>query len=741
MPPLATNFKSEATPVVCGLQLSTESKNGNIDLLNRYLSLRWRTESLIEELEPEDLVVQSMPDASPAKWHLAHTTWFFETFLLQEHLPGYPIFHPDFGFLFNSYYETIGPRHPRPQRGLLTRPTLQEVITYRQHVDMYMQTLLRTELSASLMHLVLLGFAHEEQHQELMLMDLLHLFSHSRLKPALDASWPQLARGRVGQFRALGSGVTEVGTSSTSAEFFFDNEGPVHKVWLTDVEISDRLVTNGEWLSFMEAGGYTNSSYWLSDGWAIAQESQWTAPLYWEWTEAGWHEMTLGGSMAVDPTAPVVHVSYYEAAAFANWASARLPTEAEWEAAARQRILEQQDDSAWQWTQSAYLPYPGFKSASGAVGEYNGKFMVNQMVLRGGSNATTPGHSRASYRNFFKPEQRWMFSGVRLARDVFRKRSPREEFELDVYAGLSARQKSLSPKYFYDAIGSDLFEAICRTEEYYPTRMETALLRDIVTDLALMIPAGSVLVEFGSGASNKTKLLLDAAPRIVAYVPIDISEDALGSAVQRLERSYSSLHISPLVGDFTTALELPAAVAGMPKVGFFPGSTIGNFTPFEAEQFLRSARRMLGPDAILILGADQVKDEDTLLAAYDDEQGVTAQFNKNLLTRMNRELGTDFVVDMFDHEARWNSALNRIEMHLVSLIDQTVSMGPHKFLFKLGESIHTENSHKFTPDSLSALAHASGWEMSALSVSEAPRFAITVLRTPKIDTTENKFLS
>lgn len=741
MPPLATNFKSEAPAVVCGLQLSIESKSGNIDLLNRFLSLRWRTESLIEDLESEDLVVQSMPDASPAKWHLAHTTWFFETFLLQEHLPGYQAFHPDFGFLFNSYYEAVGPRHPRPQRGLLTRPTLKEIVAYRCHVDMYMQALLRTELSASLMQLVLLGFAHEEQHQELLLMDLLHLFSHSKLKPALDASWPQLTGGRVGKFKPVGSGVTEIGTSAASSEFYFDNEGPVHKVWLTEVEISDRLVTNGEWLEFMEAGGYTNSAYWLSDGWAVAQDAQWTSPLYWELTEAGWHQMTLAGSVAVDPDAPVVHVSYYEAVAFANWTSARLPTEAEWEAAARQRILEQQDDSAWQWTQSAYLPYPGFKSAIGAVGEYNGKFMVNQMVLRGGSNATPPGHSRASYRNFFKPEQRWMFSGVRLARDVVRKRSPREEFELDVLAGLSASQKTLSPKYFYDAVGSELFEAICLTKEYYPTRTETALLRDIAADLAAFIPPGSVLVEFGSGASDKTRMLLDAAPKIVAYVPIDISEDALEKAVERLERSYSSLQIHPLAGDFTEALVLPAAVSGMPKVGFFPGSTIGNFTPAEAEAFLGSVRRLLGPDAILILGADQVKDEATLLAAYDDEEGVTAKFNKNLLTRMNRELGANFDVDMFDHEARWNTPLNRIEMHLVSLIDQDVKIGEREFSFKQGESLHSENSHKFTPASLFELAKVSGWELGALWVSEEPRFAITALRTMHPDFARDSFTS
>jgi dimethylhistidine N-methyltransferase len=293
-----------------------------------------------------------------------------------------------------------------------------------------------------------------------------------------------------------------------------------------------------------------------------------------------------------------------------------------------------------------------------------------------------------------------------------------------VIAGLSARQKALSPKYFYDAAGSQLFEDICLTPEYYPTRTETALLKRIAGDIALSIPEGAVLVEFGSGASDKTRLLLDAAPQIAAYVPIDISEDALVKAAERLQAHYPALLVEPLAGDFTAQLTLPAAVSGRPKVGFFPGSTIGNFLPEQAVEFLQSVRRLLGPDAMLIVGADVVKDEATLLAAYDDAAGVTAEFNKNLLVRINRELGGDFGLDAFEHEARWNAGLERIEMHLVSRADQIVNAAGHAFAFKAGESLHTENSHKFTATTFAALAAQAGWQVAQQWFSPAPQFAV-----------------
>lgn len=697
-------------------------------LAERYERVRARTETLVAALGPEDMVVQSMPDASPAKWHLAHTTWFFETFVLGPNMPGYEVFDPEFGFLFNSYYEAVGPRHPRPMRGLLTRPSTERVIQYRHHVDAHMRAFLRTPPGADQEALVRLGFAHEEQHQELLVMDAQHLFAQSPLRPAFDPSWPAPAAGPTGRFRRVAGGPVWIG--AVDEAFAFDNEGPRHTVWLEPFEIADRLVTNGQWLAFMALGGYRRADLWLSDGWAQRQEEGWEAPMYWRHDGDAWSHMTPGGWHPVDPDAPVTHVSYYEAEAFARWAAARLPTEAEWEHAVRMREdLEQVDDVAWQWTASAYLPYPGFRAADDAVGEYNGKFMIGQMVLRGGASVTPHGHSRPSYRNFYRPGQRWMFSGLRLARDVAA--SPDGErlgFLRDTLAGLSTTPKAFSPKYFYDGAGSALFEAICRTPEYYPTRTETALLHEIAGELATTIPDGAVLLELGSGASDKTRLLLDAAPWISAYVPVDISIDALDGAVERLGRAYPSLAVHPVVGDFTHAIDVPAAVLDRPLVAFFPGSTIGNFTPDEAVALLRSVRMRLGPDAHFIVGADQVKDLDTLLAAYDDAGGVTAAFNRNVLLRIDRELGGDFDPEAFEHRAVWNPTFERIEMHLVSRVARQVTVAGQVFAFAAGESIHTENSHKFTPASFARLAEAGGWRVEREWISPAPAFGVFVLR-------------
>ncbi|MCD5989208.1 ergothioneine biosynthesis protein EgtB [Pseudomonas sp. CDFA 553] len=699
------------------------------ELLKRYQNVRSRTQSLAAPLSAEDMVVQSMPDASPAKWHIAHTTWFFETFLLSENVPGYEPFDPAFGYLFNSYYEAVGPRHPRPQRGLMTRPGVDQVMAYREHVDQHMARLLQNTLPDDLSSLIELGLAHEEQHQELLLMDILHLFSTSSLKPAYDPAWPKDVAGRRGRYKPLKGGLTEIGHKGT--DFAFDNEGPRHTTYLQSFEISDRLVTNGEWLKFIDAGGYSQAGLWLSEGWSIVQENAWHAPMYWQHDEThGWRCMTLRGLEPIDPDAPVTHISYYEAAAFAQWADARLPTEAEWEAAVVAGLLEQVDDVAWQWTQSSYSAYPGFRPAASAVGEYNGKFMINQMVLRGGASVTSPSHSRATYRNFFHPEKRWVVSGLRLARDS---RQPGvvnphdSEFARDVIAGLSSPVKNLSPKYFYDAAGSQLFEAICKTPEYYPTRAETRLLTDVAVQMAGLIPHGAALVEFGSGASDKTCLLLDAAPQIAVYVPIDISANALNRAAHQLSNKYPHLTVAPQVDDFTRALKLPRAADGLPRVGFFPGSTIGNFTPEQAVKFLRSAHSLLGENAHFIVGVDLVKDPDTLVAAYDDAEGVTARFNKNLLTRINRELDGTFNVDEFEHLALWNDEDQRMEMHLVSRVEQVASVAGHTFHFGVGERLHTENSHKFTIESFTALATAAGWSVSQHWVSAAPEVALFTL--------------
>ncbi|WP_050808185.1 ergothioneine biosynthesis protein EgtB [Asticcacaulis biprosthecium] len=694
-------------------------------MLAKFVSTRRQTERLIVPLGPEDVVVQSMPDASPVKWHLAHTTWFFETFLLGS-VDGYTAFDPAFGYLFNSYYEALGPRQPRALRGLLTRPTLEAVLAYRAHVDHHMELLLGGEVSPESEGLVRLGIAHEEQHQELILMDVLHLLAQSPLKPGYDGTLCADIGGKSGHFRLRPGGLVEIGHRGD--HFAFDNEGPRHRIWLQPFEISDRLVTNGEWLAFMADDGYNRPDLWLSDGWAQAQSQAWNAPFYWQHDGSAWQEMSLRGFNPIVADSPVTHISFYEADAYARWASARLPTEAEWEAAASDGALDQVADVAWQWTNSAYLPYPGFSPGAGAVGEYNGKFMSGQMVLRGGSSFTPPGHTRSTYRNFFKPEQRWMRSGIRLARDIAPGRyevdGSDSAFAADVVKGLSARQKTMSPKYFYDGAGSVLFEEICRLDEYYPTRTETDLLTKIARDLAADIPDDAVLVEFGSGASEKTRTLLEAAPQITAYVPIDISEDALRNATLRLKAGYPKLSVTPIVGDFTTEVDLPTALNGRPLVGFFPGSTIGNLTHAEAIAFLRTVRRMLAAGAQLILGADIVKDEATLIAAYDDGAGVTARFNKNLLVRINRELSGNFDIDAFDHLAVWNREHERVEMHLVSRTDQIVTAAGHAFSFKAGERLHTENSHKFTPSSLRRLAEASGWVLENQWISPKPEFGI-----------------
>ena len=385
-------------------------------LLDRYLQVRAHSERLASPLSLEDMAVQSMPDASPVKWHLAHTSWFFETFVLTPHLPGHRLFDERHGYLFNSYYEALGPRQQKTQRGLMTRPGVPDIMAYRRYVDEQMVAWFSMPRPPELDALIHLGLAHEEQHQELLLMDLLDLFSRSPLKPAYDSEGPMPGSGREGRFVRHPGGLVQIG--HTGEGFAFDNEHPRHAVWLAPFELSDRLVTNGQWLAFMADGGYLRPELWLSDGWTQAQALGWSSPEHWVSQDGTWLQMSLQGLRPLTLDGPVMHVSYYEAAAFAHWAGSRLPTEAEWECAVCAGGLEQVDDAAWQWTQSAYSAYPGYRAVSHAVGEYNGKFMVNQMVLRGGAYATPAGHARPGYRNFYRPEQRWMFSSLRLARDA-----------------------------------------------------------------------------------------------------------------------------------------------------------------------------------------------------------------------------------------------------------------------------------------------------------------------------------
>jgi ergothioneine biosynthesis protein EgtB len=381
--------------------------------LARFAGVRDFTEHLASGLTPEDQCVQSMPDASPAKWHRAHTTWFFEQFILLPHMQGYRSFDVDFQFLFNSYYESVGSRHPRPQRGMITRPSADAVTAYRAHVDAAMRKFLASG-AGHLAELLELGLQHEQQHQELMVTDITHAFAQNCLSPAAMPFW-QPPPCQEGEARYIGfpGGMVEIGHAGEG--FCFDNETPRHRVWLEPYRLADRLVRNRDWLDFIADGGYRDALLWMSDGWALAQAEGWEAPLYWRRHDEGWQQFGPAGLAPLDLAAPVRHISWYEADAFARWSGARLPTEAEWEAASADHRLVQMMDSVWQWTASAYLPYPGFRPVPGAVGEYNGKFMINQMVLRGGSAATSPGHGRLSYRNFFHPGKRWQFTGLRLA--------------------------------------------------------------------------------------------------------------------------------------------------------------------------------------------------------------------------------------------------------------------------------------------------------------------------------------
>ncbi|MDQ3293473.1 MAG: ergothioneine biosynthesis protein EgtB [Actinomycetota bacterium] len=727
--------------------------------------VRDRTEALAAPLSPEDQVVQSMPDCSPTKWHRAHTTWFLEEFVLD----GEP-FDPAYRYLWNSYYEAVGPRHPRPHRGLLTRPSCDEVRAYREAVDERVVAALEAgSLSPERLGLLELGRNHEEQHQELLLMDAKHLLFQNPLRPAYveaehrPAERADPAWGWVGHE----GGVLEIGHDGRG--FAFDNEGPRHEALVRPFGLADRLVTAGEWLAFMADDGYRRADLWLADGWGTVQAEGWEAPLYWEPGGdaparrpgdphgVGWTIFTLAGRRPVDPAEPVVHVSYYEADAYARWAGHRLPSEVEWEAVAHPlgaeglvgNFLDDHGGGAphprpagrhrpglpprqlfgdvWEWTSSPYGAYPGFHPAAGAVGEYNGKFMVNQHVLRGGGCATPSGHTRTTYRNFFPPGARWAFAGVRLACDDDPSRSGRSRSSqgtaivpvtVDVVLdpadwsshlaeetrrGLSARPAWTPPVWFYDDAGSVLFDEITRLDEYYPTRAERSILEANAAEIAALSGA-ETLVELGSGTSEKTRLLLDglaAAGTLRSFVPFDVSEAVLRSAAEAIAAERPGLAVHAVVGDFTRHLD------AIPRRGrrlvAFLGGTIGNFDPDQRVRFLFDVDAMLEHNDAFLLGTDLVKDPARLVAAYDDRAGVTAAFDRNALRVLNRELGADFDPEAFDHVAHWDPDASWIEMRLVARSPQRVrvpALDDLEVRFEAGEWLRTEISAKFTAEGI-----------------------------------------
>jgi ergothioneine biosynthesis protein EgtB len=381
-------------------------------LIDRYRAVRKASEDICRPLQKEDYVVQPVVDVSPPKWHLGHTTWFWEAFLLIPHYPGYDPCNPDYNYVFNSYYETIGARVVRTDRGNLSRPSVDEIYAYRKYVDAAMEKLIAADPGPHIVSIIVLGLNHEQQHQELLLTDIKYILGHNPLFPVYSVQDPTATTppAEKAELLAVPGGFYDIGYKGD--DFCFDNEQARHKVYLNGFQISDSLVTNEEWLAFMEDGGYRNFVWWHAEGWDWVKNNAVAAPLYWHSINGQWHHFTLSGLQPVDGRQPVCHISYYEAVAYAAWKGARLPTEQEWEAASDRFDWGRR----WEWTESAYLPYPGFVKAAGAIGEYNGKFMVSQMVLRGASVATPPGHSRKSYRNFFHPPLRWQFTGIRLAK-------------------------------------------------------------------------------------------------------------------------------------------------------------------------------------------------------------------------------------------------------------------------------------------------------------------------------------
>ena len=734
---------------------SIRPKNTSLNdhLVSFYNKVRDQTLKLSVPLSEADQCIQSMPDASPTKWHLAHTTWFFETFILKRFVGDYQEFHPNYNFLFNSYYEQIGDRHARPERGMITRPSSAEVYEYRDHVDKAMRDYFQTKPKSDVLQLIELGINHEQQHQELLITDIKHALSRNPLYPVYIEHPPTIALSvSETSWTDHPGGLVEIGYSGK--DFIFDAEGPRHKIWLEPFQFAKYPVSNREYINFIEDDGYKRAEFWLSDGWVMCQKENWKAPMYWHKNDDGtWSNFTMSGMRPINLNAPVCHVSYYEADAFARWINARLPREAEWEIIANSyeldghfadaNIFDPQPSTkdgvsqiygdVWEWTQSSFNAYPGYHIPEGAIGEYNGKFMSGQMVLRGGSCATPSEHIRASYRNFFPPSARWQFSGIRLAKDKFASttsvyandNSNKDIFLDHVISGLGKIPKRTSSKYLYDLKGAQLFEKICKLDVYYPTKTEIEILNKNAIEIAKYLGSDVTLIEYGSGSLEKVRILLDSLNEPVSLCAIDISEEQLQDSARIVRKAYPKLEVLTVASDFTSPLKIPVSQRiPKSKVAFFPGSTIGNFEPADATVFLQTICKTVGKNGKLLIGVDLKKDHETLIKAYDDKYGITEAFNKNLLSRINQELGADFNLNLFRHIARYNIFEGRIEMHLESCIDQAVSIGERKFFFSAGETIHTENSYKYHINEFIELVALSGFKKIATWTDKDNLFAV-----------------
>lgn len=736
----------------------TERADG---LLARFERVRSTTDSLCESLSAEDMVVQAYEETSPTKWHLAHTTWFFETFVLERYERGFRPFDPDFRVLFNSYYQTLGDRHPRAERGMLTRPGLGEVIAYRDTVDERIAALLGSATQETVdgaAPLIELGLQHEQQHQELILMDIKRLLSRNPTRPAYrpDAGGaPDAGPGPALEWVGVEGGLVEIG-HDPDGRFAYDNEGPRHKHHLEPFEIASRPVTNAEFAAFVADGGYERPELWLDEAWATICAERWAHPIYWRRDGDRWAEFTLRGERELDPDAPACHLSFYEAEAYARWAGARMPTEAEWEAAAgprwdeavgRGRFLEDGDfhperretggplhgiaGGVWEWTRSAHEPYPGYAPPAGAVGEYNGKFMCGSFVLRGGCCVTPRDHLRVTYRNFFRPGARWAFSGVRLARGgepggrgrrttrasrpesvrpTIRGRQSEESLESDALEGLTRTHgtRILPAKHLYDARGSELFERICEQDEYYVTRTENRILDEAGASIAEAVGPGAVLIEPGAGDGTKARRLLEILDEPRMFVPVEISPSALETCVDRVAGALPGLAVQPVCAGFTEGMELLAGQPRENRLVYFAGSTIGNTDRAGRASLLRSFARAAGGKGRVLVGFDMVKDKGVLEAAYDDAGGVSAAFGRNLIHRLNRELDAGLDEDAFRYEADWRADEKRIRMSLVCERDQRATIAGRDIPLDAGDRIVTEYSHKFTDESIAEEAAAAG---------------------------------